>query len=83
MLQENGYLKVIDFGVAKMLEHGQTANTFTGTPHYLAPEMLAKTTDRSKAKEPYTNKVDWWYVGVMAYMMLVGRHPFIDNHKIN
>ena len=49
MLQENGYLKVIDFGVAKVLKHGQTMNTSTGTPLYLAPEILAKKTDRSKA----------------------------------
>ena len=39
MMQENGYLLVIDFGISKMIENGQKANTNAGTPHYKAPEI--------------------------------------------
>ena len=34
-----GYLKIIDFGLAKMLDSGST-KTYCGTPEYLAPEMI-------------------------------------------
>ncbi len=41
LLDQNGYLKIIDFGLAKMLQDGETAASFCGTPEYLAPEMIA------------------------------------------
>merc|ERR1719469_1394612 len=41
MLDHQGYLKIIDFGIAKKLV-GEKARTFTtvGTPHYMAPEVM-------------------------------------------
>merc|ERR550537_2040480 len=41
MLDAQGYLKLIDFGIAKKLEEGRS-KTFTmiGTPHYMAPEVM-------------------------------------------
>jgi len=41
LLDQNGYLKIIDFGLAKMLQDGEMAASFCGTPEYLAPEMIA------------------------------------------
>jgi len=41
LLDQNGYLKIIDFGLAKMLSDGEQAASFCGTPEYLAPEMIA------------------------------------------
>ena len=74
MMQDNGYLQVIDFGVSKILENARQTMTFTGTPEYLAPEVqnLAK----SGISRPYTIKVDWWAVGIMAFEMLIGYNPF-------
>jgi serine/threonine protein kinase len=40
LVDENGYLKIIDYGLAKTLSEGQTSKTFCGTPEYLAPEMV-------------------------------------------
>jgi len=34
-------LKIIDYGLAKMLREDQEATSFCGTPEYLAPEMVA------------------------------------------
>ena len=41
LLDQNGYLKIIDFGLAKMLSDGEQAASFCGTPEYLAPEMIS------------------------------------------
>ena len=40
LLDHTGYIKIIDFGLAKILKEGEMADTFCGTPEYLAPEMI-------------------------------------------
>jgi serine/threonine protein kinase len=40
LLDEDGYLKVADFGLAKVMKNNELANSFCGTAEYLAPEML-------------------------------------------
>lgn len=42
LINENGYISLIDFGVAKRLKFGDTAETVIGTPMYMPPEMLKK-----------------------------------------
>lgn len=42
LLDKDGYLKVIDFGLARVLVPGQTAMTRCGTPIYMAPEVFSK-----------------------------------------
>lgn len=41
LVDSDGYLKLIDFGLAKILKEDEEAATFCGTPEYLAPEMVA------------------------------------------
>jgi serine/threonine protein kinase len=38
LVDDRGYLKIIDYGLAKMLRDDQEATSFCGTPEYLAPE---------------------------------------------
>ena len=40
LVDQAGYLKIIDYGLAKTLAEGQLSKTFCGTPEYLAPEMV-------------------------------------------
>jgi len=41
LLDENGHIKLTDFGLSKiMLEEDETAFSLCGTPEYLAPEIL-------------------------------------------
>ena len=40
MVNEDGYLKLIDYGLAKILKESDVTQTYCGTPEYLAPEMV-------------------------------------------
>lgn len=40
LMDEDGYICLTDFGLAKILEQNEQAYSFCGTPEYLAPEIL-------------------------------------------
>lgn len=68
MLDERGYIKLVDFGFAKRIGANQKTWTFAGTPEYVAPEIiLNKGHDRA---------VDYWALGVFIHELLVGKPPF-------
>jgi hypothetical protein len=75
-------IKVLDFGLVKALETSIKSNDPTrlassmiaGTPYYMAPEQLTG--------ETATQATDVWALGVMAYEMLVGVHPFATNSEV-
>ena len=66
MIDSNGYLKMIDFGTAKILT--DYTSTVIGTPHYIAPEIL-----RGKG---YSTSCDFWSVGICMYEIFYGVYPF-------
>jgi cGMP-dependent protein kinase len=66
VVDEEGYPKLIDFGTAKIVK-GRTY-TIIGTPHYMAPEVIAG--------RGYSVMADYWSVGVLLYEMMCGRVPF-------
>jgi len=68
LIDKFGYLKLTDFGFAKIVE-GRTY-TLCGTPEYLAPEIILN--------KGHGKPVDWWTTGVLLYEMLVGIDPFSD-----
>ena len=65
------HIKVIDFGTAKFYEN-ENENKLTGTPYYIAPEVLEKN---------YNEKCDMWSLGVIMYLLLVGKFPFTGKSK--
>mmetsp|Transcript_1443 Transcript_1443/g.2483 ORF Transcript_1443/g.2483 Transcript_1443/m.2483 type:complete len:927 (+) Transcript_1443:66-2846(+) len=71
MLDQQGYLKLIDFGIAKKLEEGKCRTyTMIGTPHYMAPEVMRG--------HGYGTEVDIWSLGVMLFEFVCGYLPFAD-----
>jgi serine/threonine protein kinase len=69
LINVNGYLKLTDFGFAKVVE-GKTY-TLCGTPEYLAPEIILN--------KGHGKAVDWWTLGILLYEMIVGIDPFNDD----
>ena len=70
LINKNGYLKLTDFGFAKVINNNKTY-TLCGTPEYLAPEIILN--------KGHGKPVDWWTMGILLYEMLVGIDPFSDD----
>lgn len=67
---ETQELRLVDFEIARMLKYSNQQfelYTKTGTPNYRAPETF---------KAVYSEKVDVWAIGVIAYQIFTGLLPF-------
>jgi serine/threonine protein kinase len=74
MLSDDGNVKVIDFGLAKILETNGETKSFCGTPEYLSPEMVRQ--------EGHDKTVDWWALGILIYEMTIGVTPFFSKSRM-
>ena len=68
VMDDDGYICLTDFGIAKELKDGENAHSVQGSPDYLSPEVL----DRSGHSYP----ADWWTLGILTYEMIIGAPPF-------
>ncbi|XP_050212107.1 CBL-interacting protein kinase 2-like [Mercurialis annua] len=79
LLDDNGVLKVSDFGLSAVAESKSRdglLHTTCGTPAYVAPEVIGgKGYDGAKA--------DIWSCGVILYVLLAGYLPFHDANLIS
>ncbi|CAN5809587.1 hypothetical protein BH23GEM9_BH23GEM9_37620 [soil metagenome] len=75
ILLPGGGVKILDFGLARMVEVSlSAAHTTLGTVSYMAPELVRGDTVDARA--------DLWAMGVLLYEMLTGVRPFQHQHDV-
>ncbi len=75
MITDEGKVKIMDFGLAKIGAgiHSTNAGTRMGTTVYMSPEQLNG--------ENVDHQTDIWSFGVVLYEMLTGRMPFWNEYE--
>ena len=67
VLDENGYVRITDFGIAKSFSNNNAKET-SGTPGYMAPEVMKG--------QNHTFAVDFFALGIMGYEFMLGKRPY-------
>lgn len=68
LLDNNGYIKLVDFGFAKKIGLGRKTWTFCGTPEYVAPEIILN--------RGHDTAADLWSLGILIFELIEGTPPF-------
>ncbi len=68
LVTPDGHLRVLDFGIAVPEQHEHNEATISGTLAYIAPELILG--------ESVSQTSDLYAVGIIAYELFTGRHPF-------
>ena len=63
-------VKIMDFGLSKIMGVNETTDDGYGTLSFVAPEVLLR--------KPYNREIDIWSIGVIIYYSLTGILPFDD-----
>ena len=71
MVNEKGYIKIIDFGTVKEIK--DRTSTIIGTSHYMAPEITKG--------EGYSFEVDIWSIAICMYEFYCGKLPFGEEYE--
>ena len=67
---DNADLKIVDFGLSKIIGPNESSLDPFGTLSYVAPEVLLQ--------KPYGKEVDLWSLGIITYLLLSRVMPFDD-----
>ena len=67
VFDQNGYLHITDFGIAKIITKNNSHET-SGTPGYMAPEVMQGLN--------HTFSVDFYALGVITYELMMGKRPY-------
>ena len=70
---DNADIRLVDFGLGKMLGPGEKCNDPFGTFSYVAPEVLEE--------KEYDFKVDLFAIGIITYLLVAGFLPFDDENS--
>jgi hypothetical protein len=70
MLNSNMEVKIVDFGMSKVVGHENKVGGKLGTLAYIAPEVIQG--------KGYNKEIDMWSLGIILYNVLTGKVPFSD-----
>ena len=72
VMEENGYLRITDMGIARILKSDNSSDT-SGTPGYMAPEVMCR--------QNHSFGVDYFALGVIGYEFMMGRRPYVGKTR--
>ncbi|KAJ3324965.1 serine/threonine-protein kinase KIN2 [Boothiomyces sp. JEL0866] len=73
LINNKGYIQLIDFGLANLYSKDKLLSTFCGSLYFAAPELLS-------ARKYVGPEVDIWSLGVILYVLTCGKVPFDDSN---
>jgi serine/threonine-protein kinase len=68
LITDDGRVKLMDFGMARLASHDSKATPLVGTPAYWCPEQILG--------KPQDARSDLFSLGVVLYEMVTGKRPF-------
>jgi len=72
VLDDKGYVRITDFGIAKENMPDNSSET-SGTPGYMAPEVM-------KGRN-HSFPVDFFAIGVIGYEFMIGTRPYVGKNR--
>ena len=72
VFESSGYLRLTDFGVARIAKNNNSKET-SGTPGYMAPEVLCHMNHSFEA--------DYYALGVIAYEIVTKKRPYCGSSR--
>ncbi len=72
-LSDSADIRLLDFGLSKIIGNDEKCTEPYGTLSFVAPEVLQG--------KPYDKSVDLWSIGIIAFLLLCGYLPFDDKHS--
>lgn len=79
LLTDDGKVKLIDFGVSAVcLSKDEKRNTLSGTPYWMAPEIISN----KSGKSPYDEKIDIWSLGITCIELAEKDPPLSELHPM-
>ena len=72
VLDENGYLRITDLGIARVWQ-SENAQDTSGTPGYMAPEVMCR--------QNHGVAADYYAVGVIGYEFMTGKRPYLGRNR--
>ena len=74
VFDEQGFLKTIDLGLARIWQPNNAADT-SGSPGYMAPEVIMR--------QNHSFTSDFFGIGVITHELMLGRRPYVGNDRIS
>ncbi|KAI1726111.1 protein kinase domain-containing protein [Ditylenchus destructor] len=71
LIDELGHVVISDFGLARILGDDSYSYNLSGTPKYMAPEVIQG--------KKYTKEADWWSMGATLLDISIGKAPYSEH----